>query len=53
MILQEDARGGLVDQAGLQYPRTPKTNVGSFKKDWLESQAKDHWLPATVVQARA
>lgn len=41
----------LFDQAGLRYPRTPKTNVGSFKKEWLEAQ--DHWLPAAVVQARA
>ena len=41
----------LFDQVGIQYPRTPKTNVGSFKKDWLEAQ--DHWLPQAVVQARA
>lgn len=43
----------LFDQVGLEYPRTPKTNVGSFKKDWLKSQAEKHWLPAAVMHARA
>ncbi len=41
----------IFDSLGLSYPKTPTTKVGSFKKEWLESQ--DHWLPLAVAQARS
>lgn len=36
---------------GISYPRTPKTNVGSFKSEWMK--VHDHWLPQRVAKARA
>ena len=38
------------DRAGLEYPRTPKTNAPSFQASWLE--AHDHKLPSTIARAR-
>lgn len=40
----------LFDKEGLEYPRTPKTKMGSFKSDWMS--ASSHWLPRAVVRAR-
>lgn len=33
---------------GISYPRTEKTNVGSFTKDWMEKH--EHWLPKACVE---
>ena len=38
------------DRAGLEYPRTPKTDAPSFQASWLE--AHDHKLPSTIARAR-
>ena len=38
------------DRAGLDYPRTPKTNAPSFVANWLE--AHDHKLPMAIAKAR-
>lgn len=38
------------DQEGIDYPKTPKTGVGSFKSDWMADH--EHWLPRAVVEAR-
>lgn len=38
------------DQEQVPYPRTPKTNRGSFKSDWMKNA--DHWLPTMVTQVR-
>jgi DNA polymerase I-like protein with 3'-5' exonuclease and polymerase domains len=40
----------MFDTESVRYPRTPKTNVGSFSAKWMESH--EHWLPRAVVQAR-
>jgi DNA polymerase I-like protein with 3'-5' exonuclease and polymerase domains len=40
----------LFDQQQVPYPRTPKTNMGSFKSDWMQKSA--HWLPQMIVRAR-
>jgi len=40
----------MFDAEGLDYPRTPKTRKGSFKKEWLE--AHEHWLPRAVTSIR-
>ena len=45
-----DMLSTLFDAEGLQYPRTPKTRKGSFKKGWLESH--EHWLPRAVTSIR-
>lgn len=38
------------DGQGVQYPKTPKTGVGSFKSEWMEKHS--NWLPRAVVRAR-
>lgn len=38
------------DAEGLDYPKTPKTRKGSFKKEWLESH--EHWLPQAITAIR-
>tara|TARA_R110000787_G_scaffold43783_1_gene107244 strand:+ start:25077 stop:26963 length:1887 start_codon:yes stop_codon:yes gene_type:complete len=38
------------DRAGLDYPKTPKTNAPSFVANWLEEQ--DHRLPMAIAKAR-
>lgn len=40
----------LFDNEGVAYPRTPKTQRGSFSDDWMGSH--DHWLPRMVSRAR-
>lgn len=35
---------------GVSYPRTPKTNRGSFSSEWMEGHA--HWLPQMVTEVR-
>lgn len=40
----------LFDDAGLPYPKTPKTERGSFKGDWMDGH--EHWLPSNVAIAR-
>lgn len=37
-------------QEQVPFPRTPKTQRGSFKSDWMKNA--DHWLPSMVAQAR-
>lgn len=39
------------DAEQIPYPRTPKSNRGSFRKDWLESHG--HWLPQAVTRIRS
>lgn len=34
----------------IQFPRTGKTQQGSFSKDWMEKHP--HWLPRMIVEAR-
>lgn len=34
---------------GIHFPRTLKTNAGSFKAEWMERV--DHWLPKLIVRA--
>lgn len=41
----------IFDAEGIRYPRTPKTNRGSFKKDWMEKI--EHWLPQNICTAVA
>lgn len=43
-----EVREKLFDSESLPYPKTPKTNRGSFKARWLEQQT--HWLPRTLVK---
>ena len=38
------------DRAGIDYPKTPKTNAPSFTANWLEEH--DHKLPKAIAQAR-
>tara|TARA_R100001443_G_scaffold24201_4_gene36425 strand:- start:6888 stop:8771 length:1884 start_codon:yes stop_codon:yes gene_type:complete len=38
------------DRAGLDYPKTPKTNAPSFQAKWLEEHT--HKLPLAVAKAR-
>lgn len=40
----------MMEAEGVQFPRTPKTKVGSFSSDWMKKAA--HWLPRAVVEAR-
>lgn len=37
-------------EQSVQFPRTQRTNRGSFKKEWMA--ASDHWLPKTVTTVR-
>lgn len=36
------------DAERIEYPRTPKTRVGSFSVDWM--RAHPHWLPRSVAR---
>jgi DNA polymerase I-like protein with 3'-5' exonuclease and polymerase domains len=38
------------DAERVDYPRTPKSRVGSFDKEWMERH--EHWLPQLVVKIR-
>lgn len=38
------------NEQGIIYPKTPKTNKGSFKTDWMSGH--EHWLPRLVDDAR-
>lgn len=40
----------MFDMENVNYPRTPKTNRGSFKADWMKSS--EHWLPKAVSMCR-
>ena len=38
------------DRAGIDYPKTPKTQAPSFVAEWLENH--DHKLPLAIAEAR-
>ena len=40
----------MFDRAGLDYPKTPKTQAPSFVANWLE--AHEHKLPMAIAKAR-
>lgn len=41
---------GMFDQESVPYPRTPKTQRGSFSKDWMKTAT--HWLPSEIQRLR-
>lgn len=49
-LVDVTALEGMFDQESVPYPRTPKTQRGSFSKDWMKTAS--HWLPSEIQRLR-